>query len=164
MRGVCPVLYQLQRKIRISIVTYISIVCIWRDQLNVVYYKLLCLYKLLKPKDTLKLIGYKWWIWADDWRKNGRYISGNMIKWFWSITVLYNMLQNWWKRTWKRLNISCRTLCIHQTLRFPIITCFGQWHKACMTMNMSNIELNLRSSEKTCHISDVKYCHNEREK
>ena len=96
------------------------LLCIWWDQLGIVYYE------LLKPTKTIKgknfFLKIKKLITIDNApklsikeKKNGRYLSREPTKWFCNMTTLGHLLQNGLKPTWKHLNGKCypNIHCIH---------------------------------------------------
>lgn len=77
--------------------------CIWWDQLGVVYYELLKLSKNITRRcDRTQLC-----FWAKNWMTNGCNKTRSTIKWFFCMTMLDLKLQKWSRHTGKRWNRKC---------------------------------------------------------
>ena len=106
--------------------------CIWWDQLGVVYYE------LLKPTEIITGDRYRTQLmrlsnWAEHWKTNGRNTTRDTIKWFCSMNARSHVAKVT-RHTWKRWNgKSYPTRRILQTLLPLIITCFDQWHTTWLT-------------------------------
>ena len=98
--------------------------CIWWDQLGVVYYE------LLKPTETITSISNAIDAFEPTIERQTAAIQRE-IKWFCSMTMLDPTLRKWSRHTWKCWNgKSYPTRRILQTLLPLTITCFDQWHTA----------------------------------
>ena len=110
--------------------------CIWWDQVGVIYYE------LLKPNETIT--GERYWTklmrLSRALHENGHNTSRGTKKWLYSLTTLGLTLPNPLKPTWKRSNGKCYpTRRIPQILRRPIITCSSRWHMVWLISNSAHM-------------------------
>ena len=103
--------------------------CIWLDQLGVVYYE------LLKPTETITDDRFRTQLMRlSRVLKDKRPQYNERHEWFCSMTILNSMLRKWSRHIWKRCNgKSYPTRRILQTLLPLTFTCFDQWHTAWLT-------------------------------
>jgi len=105
--------------------------CIWWDQLGIVYYE------LLKPNETITGLSteHNWWDWAEHSRKNAHYYSRHD-----KIILLHDNARPHVAAPVKTYYYYLETLKwevlprrILQTLLLPTITCSDRWRMACLS-------------------------------
>ncbi|GBN85147.1 hypothetical protein AVEN_241341-1 [Araneus ventricosus] len=152
-RGVNPAMHQYRRQSRIH--GFKLLLCIWWDELSVVYYK------LLKPNETSTEAPYRRQLMRlrRALKANDRYTSRDTTELFCCMTTLGHVLQNQSKPTWRHLNgKSCPNRRILQTLPLQIITCSDHWHKAWLSRTSVLMKISKNGyPQKTCCFSDVEF-------
>ena len=114
------------------------LLCIWWDQLGVVYYE------LLKPNETIVefFTEHNWWDWVKHSRKSAPTTTPDTAKLFFCMIMLVHILQRRSKPIWKHLSRKFYpSRRIHHILFLLISTYFDRWPMACLSSTSNHMKI-----------------------